>query len=128
VSRARGRHVLRRADREPLEAVIDVVGRYRRSDGKPVGPVALIVAIIVGRAGAVVGGDVSGTVVYQRAHVRFICQARELVAGRRIGVGPSWLGKPFSGTRQRRVRVPGIPFAETQRRAPLTRDNSIRRE
>jgi hypothetical protein len=60
---ARRRHVLRDAERHPLQAVIGVVGRHRRADRQLIEPAALIVAVVVGDGSPHVRDDIAGTVV-----------------------------------------------------------------
>lgn len=54
------RHVRRRADRQPLQAVIGVVGGHRRADGEFGKSVPVVVAVIVSRAAA---GVVKSTIL-----------------------------------------------------------------
>ena len=89
VRRARRRHVLRGAEREPLQPVIDVVRGDRRADRQPVEPAAVVIAVVVGRADAVVGADAAGAVMREGADIGALRDGGELVAGRGIGVGPS---------------------------------------
>jgi hypothetical protein len=75
-------------EREPLQAIIGVVGRDIGPDGQPVEPAAIVIAIVEHCAGAVVGGDVPGIVMREGADIGAFGDGRELVAGWRIGIGP----------------------------------------